>query len=214
MSSGKRLLIISIIGFIIPVLAIVFMKDLLFSGVAATYEEAALNQSEYSDKWISYEVIACLGEYAEETETQYFIETGHTYYYIIWMADGSLMPLSVSKKADKEYLDAMTDATCDYLEGKTKMIEMEPRTFIGTVSNQKTEAVSYYNDMLSYLKLTEDDGWVVRYTLLDCTGSRAGSIALVSIVTLIPVLGVVISIVSIKKENRKPKNQEELYLPK
>ena len=214
MTGGKRLLIISIIGFIIPLLAIVFMRDLLFSGVAATYEEAALNQSEYSDKWISYEVIACLGEYAEETETQYFIETGHTYYYIIWMADGSIMSLSVSKKADKEYLDALTDATYDYVDGKTRMIEMEPRTFIGTVSNQKTEAVKYYNEMLNYMEITEDDGWVVRYTLLNCTDSRAGKIALVSVVTLLPVLGVIFSIISINKENKKPKNPEELYLPR
>ena len=125
-----------------------------------------MNQSEYKDQWISYDVIACLGEYAEETETTNFIPTGHTYYYMCWMADGSIMPLSVSKKADKEYLDAMTEATYDYIEEKTDMIEMEPKTFIGTVSGQSSELLGYYNDGLGYLETTEANGWTIRYTLL------------------------------------------------
>ena len=214
MRNGKGLLIASIIMFIIPVLAIIFMRDLLFSGVVATYEEAALNQSEYEDKWISYEVIACLGEYAEETETHNFIETGHSYYYVIWMADGSIMPMSVSKKEDREYLDALTDATYDYVDGKTKMIEMEPRTFVGTVKNQKSEAVGYYNELLNYLEISEADGWVIRYTLLDCTSTRLGTIGLVAAVTMIPVLGIVASIVSMNKNKKKYEHPEDAYLPR
>ena len=214
MTSSKRLLIISLIAFLIPILALVFMRDLLFKGVVATYEEAALNQSEYKDQWISYDVIACLGEYAEETETTNFIPTGHTYYYMCWMADGSIMPLSVSKKADKEYLDAMTEATYDYIEEKTDMIEMEPKTFIGTVSGQSSELLGYYNDGLGYLETTEANGWTIRYTLLDCTKTRGGTIALVLAVSMIPVLGIVVSILSAKKETKKYKNQEEAYLPK
>lgn len=214
MNSGKRLLIISLIAFLIPILAIVFMRDLIFKGVVATYEEAALNASEYKDQWISYEVIACLGEYAEETESTNYIPTGHTYYYMCWMADGSIMPLSVSKKEDKQYLDAMTEATYDYLEEKTDYIEMEPRTFIGTVKTQKDEARKYYDEGLAYMETTEANGWVIRYTLLDCSSTRGGTIALIAGVTLIPIFGVVASILSMKKQNRKLKNPEEAYLPK
>ena len=214
MNSGKRLLIISLIAFVLPVLAVVFQKDLIFNGVVATYEEAALNREEYRDKWISYDVIACLGEYAEETETQYFIPTGHTYYYVCWMADGSIMPMCVSKKADKEYLDALTEATYDYIDEKTQMIEMEPRTFIGTVEGQKTEALKYYNEMLAYMGTTEAEGWTVRQTLLDCSQSRAGVIGLCLAVLMIPVLGVVVSVVTMNKEIKKPKNPEEMYLPR
>lgn len=105
---NTKLLIISLVAFVFFGIIIFFMRNLIFGGIAGTYEEAQPNKSAYTDKWISYEVIACFGEYAEETETEYFIPTGHSYYYLIWMADGSIMPLSVSKKADKEYLDALT----------------------------------------------------------------------------------------------------------
>ena len=94
MKSNKRLLIISIIAFVFFGVICFFLRNLIFGGVAGTYEEAVPNRSEYNDKWISYEVIACLGVYAEETESQYFIPTGHSYYYLIWMADGSIMPLA------------------------------------------------------------------------------------------------------------------------
>ena len=214
MRNGKGLLIVSIIAFLIPVMAIIFMRDLLFSGVVATYEEAALNQTEYADKWISYEVIACLGEYAEETETHNFIETGHSYYYMIWMADGSIMPLSVSKKEDREYLDALTDATYDYIDGKTKMIEMEPRTFVGTISSQETEAVKYYNEALSYMDISTADGWTVRYELMDCTDSRGGYIVLISVLMLLPIGGLVIFFRSYSKEKKKKENPEMDYLPR
>ena len=214
MRSGKGLLIVSLIAFVIPVLAITFQRDLIFKGVVATYEEAALNREEYRDQWISYEVIACLGEYAEETESTNFIPTGHTYYYACWMADGSIMPLCVSKKADKEYLDALTDATYDYIDEKTDMIEMEPRTFIGTVSGQKSEALKYYNEMLVYMGTTESDGWTVRQTLMDCSHTRIGTIGLCLVCLMIPILGVVGAVNAMRKEGKKPKNPEEMYLPR
>lgn len=209
-----RLLIISILCFVLFGACIFFLRGLLFGGVAASYEEAALNKEAYKDQWITYDVVACLGEYAEATETQYFIPTGHEYYYLIWMEDGSIMPLSVSKKADREYLDALTDATYDYIDGKTKMIEMEPRTFVGTVKNQKSEAVGYYNELLNYLEISEADGWVIRYTLLDCTSTRLGTIGLVAAVTMIPVLGIVVSIVSMNKNKKKYEHPEDAYLPR
>ena len=203
MKSSTRLIIVSSIALVIPLLCGFFMRDLLFKGVAATYEEAALNESEFRDKWISYEVIACFGEYAESTETHYFIPTGHEYYYLVWMADGSIMPLSVSKKADKEYLDALTDATYDYWNYETDYIEMEPRTFIGTVGSQNSEILGYYNETLDYMEVTEANGWTIRYTLLDCTSTRAGTIALVLAVMLIPVLGFVTAFTTSRKEKKK-----------
>ena len=178
-----RLLIVSLLALALFGTALFFMRNLIFGGVVGTYEEAALNRAEYNDKWISYEVVACLGEYAEETETQYFIPTGHAYYYVIWMADGSIMPLSVSKKADREYLDALTDATYAYIDGTTKMIEMEPRTFVG-------------------------------YELMDCTQTRGGYIALVSIVMLIPIGGLVLFFTTAAMEKKKKQNPEMDYLPR
>ena len=195
-------------------MVIFFMRNLLFGGVAGTYEEAQPNKSEYTDKWISYEVIACFGEYAEETETQYFIPTGHSYYYLIWMADGSIMPLSVSKKADREYLDALTQATYDYCNGDTKMIEMEPRTFIGTIKTQEHEALDYYKYALEGMETTEANGWTIRYELMDCTDTRLGYILLCSAVMMIPVLGIVITVVNAKKEKKSKLNADANYLPK
>ncbi len=214
MKSSTRLIIVSCLALAIPLLCGYFMRDLLFKGVVATYEEAALNQSEYRDKWISYEVIACFGEYAESTETHYFIPTGHEYYYLVWMEDGSIMPLSVSKKSDKEYLDALSDATYDYCDYKTEYIDMEPRTFIGTVTTQDSEILGYYNETLDYMGTSEANGWTIRYTLLDCTSTRGGTIALVCAVMLIPILGFVTAFTTARKEKKKVENQEETFLPK
>lgn len=190
------------------------MRNLLFGGIAGTYEQAEPNRSKYNDKWISYEVVACLGCYAEGTESYAFIPTGHEYYYLIWMEDGSIMPLSVSKKADREYLDALTDATYDYIDGKTKMIEMEPREFTGTVSSQDSEVTKYYNEALGYLEISAADGWVIRTVLLDCTKSRTSYLLLVGAVMMIPVLGITVTVINARKEKRKQQNPEQEYLPR
>ena len=211
---NKRLLVISILAFVLFGTVVFFMRDLIFGGVAATYEEAALQQDQYRDKWISYEVIACLGEYAECDKTEYFITTGHEYYYMIWMYDGSVMPMCVSKKEDKEYLDKLTDATFDYLDGKTEYINMDSKTFIGQVKSQPSEALAYYNSELNSWGITAADGYTIRYTLLDCTSTRGGTIALVCAVMMIPILGIVITITTAKKEKRKLENPQMDYLPK
>ena len=211
---NPKLFIVSIIALVLFGAIAFFMRNLLFGGVVATYEEAALNPEQYRDQWISYEVIACLGEYAEETETHSFIPTGHEYYYVVWMADGSIMPLSVSKKADKEYLDAMTEATYDYIDGKTKMIEMEPRTFIGTIKTQKSEALSYYKEAMYYMETTEANGWTVRYEQLDCSGTRTGYLLMVGALTLLSVGGIVLSFVATPKGVKRKSNPEMDYLPK
>ncbi len=214
MKNTVSLAIVSVIGLILFGTCAFFMRHLLFEGVAGTYEEAAPNRAEYNDRWVSYEAIACLGEYAEGTESYNFIPTSHEYYYLIWMADGSIMPLSVSKKADKEYLDALTDATYDYIDGITEYIEMEPRTFIGTVENQDSEIRGYYVEALKYMETTEANGWVVRYDLLDCSKTRAGQLLLVGAVMLIPILGITMTIVSVRKEKHKAAHAEEQFLPK
>ena len=208
-----RLLIISFLCLALFGAAVFFLRNLLFGGVAATYEEAALNKDAYKDQWITYDVVACLGEYAEATETHCFIPTGHEYYYLIWMEDGSIMPLSVSKKADKEYLDALYDATCDYLDGKTKMIEMEPRTFVGVVKSQESEALSYYNGTLASNGITVTAGYTIRYELLDCTMNRTDYLLLVGACMFIPVLGIAVAVVGFKKKSKKVEG-EQAYLPK
>ena len=212
---NKRLLVVSILAFVLFGAVVFFMRDLIFGGVAATYEEAALNEDAYKEKWISYEVIACLGEYAECDKKDYFITTGHEYYYMIWMYDGSIMPLCVSKKEDKEYLDKMTDATYDYLDGKTDYIEMEPRTFIGTVKAQPSEATNYYNSYLYDLGISAADGFIIRYTLLDCTSTRTGTIVLVCAVMMIPLLGITVCFVSsAKAKKKKDEDPADMYLPR
>ena len=214
MQKRTGLIIISAIALVFFGGVVFFLRDLLFGGIAATYEKASRDQSAYSDKWISYEVIACLGEYAEYTETEYFIPTKHAYYYMCWMEDGGLMPLSVSGKKDREYLDAMTDATYDYIEGKTDYIEMEPKTFVGVVKNQEREATNYYNSMLEEMDATEADGFKVNYVLLDCSESRTYYIFLASAVMCIPILGFVVSFVGFRKDKKKLENEPETYLPK
>lgn len=211
---NKRLLVISILAFVLFGTVVFFMRDLIFGGVAATYEEAALNEDAYKEKWISYEVIACLGEYAECDKTEYFITTGHEYYYMIWMYDGSVMPMCVSKKEDKEYLDKMADATYDYLDGKTDYIEMEPRTFIGQVKSQPSEALNYYNGYCGDLGISAAEGYTIRYVLFDCTSTRTGTIALVCAVMMIPLLGITVCFVSSSKNKKKNGNPEETYLPR
>ena len=214
MKSNVKLAIVSVLCLILFGTCTFFMRNLLFGGIAGTYEQAEPNRKEYNDKWITYEVVACLGCYAESTETYAFIPTGHEYFYIIWMEDGSIMPLSVSKKADRDYLDALTDATYDYIDGKTRMIEMEPRTFIGTVSSQDSEIAGYYRDALNSIEITEANGWVIRNVVMECTKTRASYLILVGVVLMIPVLGITFTIVNVRKEKRKKENPEQDYLPR
>ena len=181
------LLVVSIIAFVLFGACAFFMRDLLFGGVKGTYEEVVDNYNAYSEQWISYEVVACLGNYAEETESYSFIPTGHEYYYI---------------------------TTYDYFDGVTKTISVPPREFIGTVKAQKSDAEKYYKEGLDYLKISEKDGWVIRHVLLDCTSSRASTILLVGGVMLIPVFGFVTYFVNAAKEKKKKLNPEEEYLPR
>ena len=214
MKSTVRLAIVSVLCLLLFGTCAFFLRNLLFGGIAGTYEQAEPNRSEYNEKWISYEVVACFGCYAESTETYAFIPTGHEYFYLIWMEDGSIMPLSVSKKADREYLDALTEATYDYIDGKTRMIEMEPRTFIGTVGSQDSEIARYYRDALNSMEISEADGWVIRTVLLECSKSRTSYLILVGAVMMIPVIGITTTIISFRKEKRKSKNPEQEYLPR
>lgn len=214
MKSTVRLAIISVLCLALFGTCTFFMRNLLFSGIAASYEQAEPDYRSYKDQWISYKVVACLGSYAEMTETYSFIPTGHEYYYLIWMEDGSIMPLAVSKKADREYLDALADATADYIDGKTRMIEMEPCEFTGTVGTQDSEVAGYYNDALRYLGVSTADGWVIRNVLLDCSKTRTYYLILVGAVMMIPVLGITVTVINIRKEKRKKENPEQEFLPK
>ena len=169
MKSQVKLLVLSIIALIFFGVAAFFTRHLIFGDVVGTYDQAAANRAEYNDKWISLEVVACLGKYAEKTESTNFIPTGHDYYYLIWMKDGSFMPISVSKKADREYLDNLTNATYDFIDKKTEKIEMDPKTFIGTVKSQETKAKNYYDEALVKLKIKGNTTHTIYYELMDCT---------------------------------------------
>lgn len=208
------LLILSIIALFMFGAMMFFLKDLLFGDVKATYEEAMYNSGAYSEQWISLDVYGCFGEYCEETETEYFIPTKHTYYYVIWLDDGKVMPLCVSKKAEKEYLDALTDATYSYLYGETPTIQMAPHTFTGTVSVQQSKAGSFYKEYLDSIDVTAENGWEISNVLLVCTSTRASTFLLVVVIMLIPILGIVVVGVAAARNNRKKQRPEELYLPR
>ena len=213
MKSPVRLLILSTIALIFFGVATFFLRGLIFGDVVGTYEQAAANRSEYNDKWVSTEVVACLGKYAEKTESTNFIPTGHEYYYLIWMKDGSFMPISVSKKADREYLDSLTNATYDYIDKKTKDIAVESRTFIGTVKSQETKAKTYYDNALTKMKIKGNTTHTIYYELMDCSSSKTHYRLLVGGVLLVPVLGYAVAFANIAKAKKKPSKEEE-FLPK
>ncbi|MBR5181561.1 MAG: hypothetical protein IKT20_05820 [Clostridiales bacterium] len=213
MKSPVRLLILSTIALIFFGVATFFLRGLIFGDVVGTYEQAAANRSEYNDRWVSTEVVACLGKYAEKTESTNFIPTGHEYYYLIWMKDGSFMPISVSKKADREYLDALTNATYDYIDKKTKDIAMDPKTFIGTVKSQETKAKNYYDEALTKMKIKGNTTHTIYYELMDCSSSKTHYRLLVGGVLLVPVLGYAVAFANIAKAKKKPSKEEE-YLPR
>lgn len=212
MKSQAKLLVISTIALIFFGVAAFFTRGLIFGGVVGTYEQAVANRSEFNDKWVSYEVVACLGKYAEKTESTNFIPTGHEYYYLIWMKDGSFMPLSVSKKEDREYLDALTDATYDYIDKKTDKIEMDPKVFTGTVKSQEAKAKKYYMEALNKMNILTKTKNTINYDLMDCSASKTYYRLLVGAVLLIPVLGYTVAIINIAKEKKKSSKEE--YLPK
>ena len=213
MKSQAKLLVLSTIALIFFGVAVFFLRGLIFGDVVGTYEQAAANRTEYNDKWVSYEVVACLGKYAEKTESTNFIPTGHEYYYLIWMKDGSFMPISVSKKEDREYLDKLTDATYDYIDKKTEKIEMDPKAFTGTVKSQESKAKKYYMEALNKMNILGKTKNTIYYDLMDCSASKTYYRLLAGGVLLIPVLGYTVAIVNIAKARKKPSKEEE-YLPK
>ena len=129
------------------------------------------------------------------------------------MKDGSFMPISVSKKADREYLDNLTNATYDFIDKKTEKIEMDPKTFIGTVKSQETKAKNYYDEALVKLKIKGNTTHTIYYELMDCTSSKTKYRLLVGGVMLIPTLGFVSFFLNVAKARKKPSKEEE-YLPK
>ena len=213
MKNTKKLLVLSTLCLIIFAVAAFFLRHLLFGGVAGTYEQAAADRSKYNDMWVSCDVVACLGKYAEKKESTNFIPTGHSYYYLIWMKDGSFMPMAVSKKEDREYLDKLTDATYDYMDKKTTDIAVEPRTFIGTVKSQEAKAKVYYDEALIKMNIKGNTSHTIYYELMDASNSRTHYLLLVGAVMLIPVFGYVSAFISIAKAKKKPK-EEETFLPK
>lgn len=214
MSKRVGLIVLSALALVLFGGVSFFMRHLLFGGVVATYEEASSNQYAYSDQWISYDVVACLGNYAEYTESQFFIPTEHKYYYICWMEDGSMMPLCVSDKDDREYLNDLTDATYSYVNGDTDMIRVAPRSFVGTVVNQNRELKGYYDDYLTRINATSKDGVNVNYVVLDCATSRTQYLLLCGAVMLVPIGGFAVSIIGIVNDKKKQKNETETYLPR
>ena len=213
MKSPVKLLILSTIALLFFGVAVFFLRNLIFGDVVGTYEQAAANRTGYNDKWVSTEVVACLGKYAEKTETMNFIPTGHEYYYLVWMKDGSFMPMSVSKKADREYLDALTDATYDYIDKKTQDIAKEPKTFIGTVKSQESKAKGYYDEALVKMKIKGNTTHTIYYDLMDCSSSKTHYRLLAGGVLLIPLFGYTVFFVDLAKARKKPSKEEE-YLPK
>ena len=214
MKSQAKLLILSTIALIFFGVAAFFMRNLIFGDVAGTYEQAAANRSAYNDMWVSLDVVACLGKYAEKTESTNFIPTGHDYYYIVWMKDGSFMPISVSKKEDREYLENLTNATYDYIDKKTQDIAVQPRTFIGTVKSQETKAKNYYDQALTRLKIKGNTTKTIYYELMDCSSSKTHYRLLVGGVLLIPVLGYAVAFAGIAKRKKMMASQEDEFLPK
>ena len=213
MKSQIKLLIISTIALLFFGVAVFFLRNLIFGDVAGTYEQAAANRTEYNDKWVSLEVVACLGKYAEKTESTNFIPTGHEYYYLVWMKDGSFMPISVSKKEDREYLDNLTNATYAYIDKETNEIEMDPKVFIGTVKSQETKAKTYYDEALVKMKIKGNTTHTIYYDIMDCSSSKTHYRLLAGGVLLIPVLGYTVAFVNIAKQKKKP-SKEEQFLPK
>ena len=213
MKGQVKLFVLSTIALIFIGVAVFFTRNLIFGDVVGTYDQAATNRTEYNDKWVSLEVVACLGKYAEKTESTNFIPTGHDYYYVIWMKDGSFMPISVSSKADREYLDNLTNATYDFIDKKTQQIEMDPKTFVGTVKSQETKAKNYYDEALVKLKIKGNTTHTIYYELMDCTTSKTQYRLLVGGVMLIPVLGYICFFANIAKAKKKSSKEEE-YLPK
>lgn len=213
MKSQIKLLVLSTIALLFFGVAAFFLRGLIFGDVVGTYEQAAANRTEYNDKWVSLEVVACLGKYAEKTESTNFIPTGHEYYYLVWMKDGSFMPISVSKKEDREYLDNLTTATYAYIDKETNDIEMDPKVFTGTVKSQESKAKQYYQEALAKMKILGNTEHTIYYDIMDCSASKTYYRCLVGAVLLIPVLGYTVAIVNIVKTKKKP-SEEEQFLPK
>ena len=94
------------------------------------------------------EIWACLGPYAEEYQTRYFIKSSDsTYYYLIPTSDG-FISISTSDKTLIAKLNNLKNATYDYITGETDNIYCTPIEFEGKIIKLNSEIEGYMYEWL------------------------------------------------------------------
>ena len=95
------------------------------------------------------EIYACLGPYAEEYQTRYFVKTSDsTYYYFIPVGTENFISISTSDSSLVAKLNALDTATTKYINGEADNIYYSPIEFEGKIIGLDSEMAGYLYDWL------------------------------------------------------------------
>lgn len=187
-------------------LAVVYLAynaEFLFGGEPRDIMSAMPKYGSSSSEHVTLNVNAVIANYAyTKHRINGIIPFGTDQHYIIWLEDGSVVSLKVKNKKTIRKLDAMIDATWDYLEGKTTTLP-EPIKLQGQLSYIEYEINSYYKNTLANIGFS-DSGLPIHYIEVDLTQTK-GRVIFLETVLLVLAGFCSVSLVKTIKERKKYK---------
>ncbi len=159
---------------------------------------------------VSVSVDADFGCFATLEHRTNGIKTGEDAYYLVCLYDENdpemsdvYMSLKVKKKADKETLDSICDATFEYLNGTSQKLA-NPVIFEGVLKEMESQEKSYFKSWMSDMGADESDmEQYCRYFTIDTTVTKGTAIFDICIMLLLIAIGVGVIISTIKAKNKK-----------
>lgn len=149
----------------------------IFKGETVDLYDSIMEDT-YPEKgsYVSYEVYAVLGNYAETKHTiNGIIPAGKEQHYAIILDDGSITTITVKSKKMIDQLDAMVDATWDYFNNDdAEYIDNDPIVFTGEIISLDHEISGFLDQSLREVGAEGYFDW--NYYSIDATKTR-GSVA-------------------------------------
>ncbi len=177
-----------------------------------------MDSKDIMNQFASITLNSCLGSFATEKHTFYFIPTGESTYYLTLLDDNSIMAVKVKNQKDVDTLEKMTSETY----ASSKFYSKETITLEGRIETITSgEIQKYYDEALVKLGVKDekgsktDNGIKMRYICLNATENR-GSLWTLTIVTLVIGVGctfgdIIVSSVKRKKKQKVMQKQEAQF---
>lgn len=154
-----------------------YKAEYIFGGEPRDIMSAMPKNGSRSTEHVTMNINAVVANYAyTKHRINGIIPFGTDQHYIIWLEDGSVVSVKVKNKKTIRKLDAMIDATWDYIQGKTTTLP-EPIKVQGQLSYIEYEIQNYYKKTLNDIGFTES-GLPIHYIEVDLTETKGRAIFL------------------------------------